>query len=167
MSYFSGYWRQTGATLVVGLIMLLLLTLMISSTFVLSTTNLKAVGNMQSHDEALAAANAAIELLIRSPFTNDPAAAAEPINVDMNNDGVPDYTVSIAAPVCIQKDEVPVVVSGYESGVRAGIVTPGSQWNTLWDISATVTDPVSGTSVRVRSGIKVLLSESQKNAVCL
>ncbi|SEI38109.1 hypothetical protein SAMN04244579_00119 [Azotobacter beijerinckii] len=166
MNGLSGYGRQAGVTLVVGLVMLLLFTLMISSTFVLSTTNLKAVGNMQSHDEAQAAANAAVELVIRSPFTNDPAAAAESINMDMNNDGVTDYTVSIATPVCIQKDEVPAVVTGYESGVRAGIVTPNSQWNTLWDISATVTDPVSGASVRVRSGIKVLLSESQKNAVC-
>lgn len=164
MRVIRGYDRQEGATLIVGLIMLLLFTLMISSTFMLSSTNLKAVGNMQSRDEALAAANAAIELLIESPFTNAPAA--ESINLDMNKDGVTDYTVSIATPVCIQRDEVPVVVSGYESGVRSGIVTPSSQWNTLWDINATVTDPVSGASVKARSGIRVLLSETQKNAVC-
>lgn len=164
MRVLSGYGRQTGATLVVGLIMLLLFTLMVSSTFVLSTTNLKAVGNMQSRDEAVAAANTAIERLIESPFTDDPAA--ESINIDINSDRATDYVVSIAKPICTEAVEVPAAVDGRESGVRSGIVTPPSQWNTLWDITATVTDAVSGASIKVRSGVRVLLAQAKKNAVC-
>ena len=48
---------QHGATLVVGLIMLVLITLMVTSAFMLSSINLKSVGNMQFRDEAVAAAN--------------------------------------------------------------------------------------------------------------
>ncbi|MDV7210384.1 hypothetical protein [Azotobacter beijerinckii] len=164
MMVLSGCGRQTGATLVVGLIMLLLLTLMISSTFVLSITNLKAVGNMQSRGEALDAANIAIERLIDSPFTDAPAA--EWINVDINNDLVADYIVFIAIPVCAQAVEVPAVVTGYESGVRSGVVTPASQWNTVWDINAEVADSVSGALVTVRSGVRILLPQSKKDSVC-
>lgn len=159
-----GYGRQQGATLIVGLIMLLLFTLMISSAFMMSSTNLKSVGNMQSRSEALAAANVAIERLIESPFTDSPAA--ESINVDMNGDSVTDYVVSIAIPVCTQAVEVPATVSGSESGVRSGIITPDSQWNTVWDITATVTDSISAASVKVRSGVRVLISQIKKDSVC-
>ncbi|MCC6073757.1 PilX N-terminal domain-containing pilus assembly protein [Pseudomonas sp. GCM10022188] len=157
--------RQRGATLVVGLIMLLLFTLLVASAFTLSSTNLKAVGNMQARDEVMAAANIAIARLSESPFTDDPAA--ESINVDMNNDGAIDYVVSMAEPVCSEAVEVPATVEGLESGVRSGIVTPDSQWNTVWDIEATVDDPVTGASVTVKTGVRVLLSQIQKNAVCL
>lgn len=155
---------QRGATLIVGLIMLLLLTLMIGSAFTLSGTNLKSVGNMQMRDEAIAAANIAIEQVVSSPFTNAPGA--ESINVDINNDGAEDYVVAIATPVCISEAEIPAVVVGKESGIRAGVVTPDSQWSTVWSIGADVTDPASGASARVRSGVRVLLTETQKNSVC-
>jgi Tfp pilus assembly protein PilV len=155
---------QRGVTLIVGLIMLLLLSLVVGSAFTLSGTSLKSVGNMQVRDEAIAAANLAIEQVLSSPFTAAPTA--ESINVDINNDGAVDYTVAIAAPVCISESEVPVVVVGRESGVRAGLVTPGSQWSTVWAINAQVADPASGAVANVRSGVRVLLTQAQKNVVC-
>jgi hypothetical protein len=42
----------------------------------------------------------------------------------------------------------------------------GQTWNTDWDIDATVADAASGAAVRVREGVRVLLSQTQKNAVC-
>jgi hypothetical protein len=42
----------------------------------------------------------------------------------------------------------------------------GSTWNTDWDIDATVTDNATGAKVRVRQGIRVLLSDAQKTTVC-
>ena len=59
--------RQQGAALIVGLIMLLLLTLMVTAAFTLSGVNLKAVGNMQSRAEATAAANAAKAVIDFAP----------------------------------------------------------------------------------------------------
>lgn len=155
---------QRGATLIVGLIMLLLLTLVVGSAFTLSGTNLKSVGNMQMRDEAIAAANIAIEQVVGSPFTAAPGA--ESINVDINNDGATDYTVAIATPICISESEIPAVVTGKESGFRAGVVTPDSQWSTVWAINAQVNDPSSGALATIRSGVRVLLTEAQKNTVC-
>ena len=53
--------RQEGATLVVGLIVLVTITLLMVSAFSLSGGNLKAVSNMQYRNEAIAAANMGIE----------------------------------------------------------------------------------------------------------
>ena len=50
------YRRQVGATLIVGLIMLILMTLIALSAFRLSNTNLKIVGNEQIRNDAEAAA---------------------------------------------------------------------------------------------------------------
>ena len=72
----TGLRRQRGATLVIALIMLILLTLFAVSALNTSTTNLKVVGNMQAQTEAFNAAQAAIESVISTPlFTTSPANA--------------------------------------------------------------------------------------------
>lgn len=174
---------QRGVTLVVGLIMLVLITLMVTTAFTLSNTNLKSVGNMQARDEAIAAANTAIEQVLSSPFTSAPAA--ESINVDINNDNTADYTVNFAVPVCIRASQAG---GGSGGGSGSGGNADGSatgglggnettealkfasgvppKFNTVWELDATVTDAISGTSVRVRQGVRVLLSQTEKNSVC-
>lgn len=155
---------QRGATLIVGLIMLVLLTLVVTSAFMLSTGNLRAVGNMQFRNEAIAAANKAIEQVMGSPFTNDPAAAAESINVDIDNDGGTDYVVNIAEPECIRAT---VASPSAPSSLSLGAgMSSASSWNTIWDVVAEVNDTVSGASVQIRQGVRVLLTQSQKSAVC-
>ena len=77
--------RQGGAiTILIAMIMLVVITVMISTAFSLSTINLKAVGNAQVREEALAAAHIVIEQTVASPFALDPNAAAvtaQPIDV--------------------------------------------------------------------------------------
>lgn len=154
---------QRGATLVVGLIMLVLITLMVTSAFMLSTGNLKAVGNMQFRSEAIAAANVVVEQVLSSPFTTAPAAQAN-IPVDINNDGTDDYFVSIATPTCIRAT---IALPANASSILLGpAMSTASHWNTIWDIDAVVNDPVSGASIRIRQGVRVLLLQSQKNIVC-
>lgn len=158
---------QRGATLVVGLIMLVLITLMVTTAFTLSTTNLKSVGNMQFRNEAIAAGNIAIERVLSSPFTTAPSA--EQILVDINNDGTNDYAVSIATPVCVRGSvAAPPVLSSVTLG---SLMSTSYAWNTVWDIDATVTPTsdnpgASGASAHVHSGVRVLLSQAQKDAVC-
>ena len=154
---------QRGATLVVGLIMLVLLTLVVTSAFMLSTGNLRAVGNMQFRNEAIAAANKAIEQVLGSPFTNDPAAAAESIDVDIDNDGNTDYVVDIAEPECIRAT---VASPNAPSSLSLPGMSSASSWNTVWDVVADVDDAVSGAQIRIRQGVRVLLTQSQKDAVC-
>jgi Tfp pilus assembly protein PilX len=67
---------QRGATLVIAMIMLVLLTLFALSALNTSTTNLKVVGNMQAHSEALNAAQQGIDAVIsRTDFVTTPGAA--------------------------------------------------------------------------------------------
>ena len=153
---------QRGVTLIVGLIMLMLITVLVTTAFTLSNTSLKAVGNMQAKDEAIAAANVAVEQLLSSAFTAAPAA--ETINVDINNDGNNDYVVSIARPVCIRAS---IDTAGAVSSVTLGTaMSAESSWNTMWDIEAVVNNANTGAKTTVNAGVRVLLTRTEKNTVC-
>ncbi len=153
--------KEVGAVLVVGLLMLVMTTLMATTSFIMSTTNLKSVGNVQFRQEAVAAANASIEQVLGSPFTDAPAT--EEITIDIDNSGTTDYSVSIAQPDCIS---AMAAGSSAPSSIALPAMAGSADWNTVWELDATVSDPVSGTSARVRSGVRVLLTEAEKNSVC-
>lgn len=167
MKRFGSFSHQRGATLVVSLIMLTLLTMLASSAFMMSNTGLKSVGNMQNREESIAAANKAIEQVLSSPFTQAPASEA--IDVDIDNDSTPDYEVAFAAPTCISAERVApsgvIPPSSATLGPAFATVT-SDYYQTVWDLDANVTDEASGTSVRVRQGVRVLLNQIQYNAVC-
>lgn len=166
MNYCVAHNNQRGVTLFVGLVMLILITMMVTSAYSLSNTNLKSVNNMQVRNEAISAANVAIEQILDSPFTNSPTA--EEINVDINNNGTTDYVVNIATPICIRAS-VDANTPGAISSVTLGTALSSAAsktWNTLWEINAVVTDVVTGANIRVRSGTQVLLNQSQKDMVC-
>lgn len=153
---------QRGATLIVGLIMLVLITLMVTSAFMLSTSNLRAVGNMQFRNEAIAAANRAIERKVGSDLA---IPTAEPgIEVDIDNDGDPDYIVDIAMPECVRAS-IASLTPGSSIQLSAAMQS-SAFWSTLWDIDATVNDGATGASVRVRQGVRVVLTQAQKDAAC-
>jgi hypothetical protein len=142
------------------------ITLLVTAAFNLSATNMKAVGNMQRRSEALAAANKAIEQVVGSPFTASPSA--DQIDVDINNDGNFDYTVSIAQPTCVSAAKVSQNSgTGTASSLSLGLPAGVAYYNTVWDIDATVSDTSgSGAAVHVRQGVRVLLTEAQYTAVC-
>lgn len=152
--------RQRGVTLIVGLITLVMVTLLVISAFTLSGNNLKAVGNMQFRNEAIAAANMAIEQTLSSPFTtvNSPSS----VNVDIDQDNTIDYVVDVAAPACIQAPPASVNLTGL-SGVSSNIPNT-SDYLTLWEITATVTSQSTGASVVVKQGVSQRLTQSQYNA---
>ncbi|MCG2592856.1 pilus assembly PilX N-terminal domain-containing protein [Ramlibacter sp. XY19] len=154
--------RERGATLIVALIMLALITLLVVNAFTLSSSNLKAVGNMQSREETMAAANQAIERVISSPFYN--ALGTQTWSVDINKDGTNDYEVTTAKPTCIRAGQA---TSAYPSDVELGAaMTSGSFWNVDWDIQASVTDSLTGASVIVHQGVRTYLSQTQKETAC-
>jgi hypothetical protein len=104
--------REHGATLLVTLIMLIMLTLFAISAMNTGNINLKMVGNMQSRAEAFDAAQRAIETAISTTaFIDTPAnAIANPCNgtpntvcTDLNGDGTPELTTTLAPnPFCIK-----------------------------------------------------------------
>jgi Tfp pilus assembly protein PilX len=153
---------QRGAALVVALIMLTLITVMVTSAFTVSNVNARSVGNMQWRGEAIAAANQAIERVIASPFT------AAPRDVDIDNDGSNDYQVLFNPPMCVSATQIAAAATP-PSSLSLGIgfsVTASSYYQTVWDLDANVTHLASGTAVHVRQGVRVLLSQTQYDAVC-
>lgn len=154
--------RQRGVTLIIGLIMMVLMTVVVVAAFSASTSNAKSVRNMQVHDEALAAAHRATEQFISTAFAST-TLSANAYNIDINQDGVTDYVVSMAVPVCLRA----VSYAGAppsDSELHAAV--SGTTWSVDWDVDAKVTDATTGATVRVRQGVRVLLSDAQKSAVC-
>ena len=155
---------QRGAALVVGLIMLVLVTVMLISALVMSTSGFRSVSNMQFREEAIAAANRAIDQVISSPFMLTPTE--ETISVDIDNDGDEDYSVDIDEPVCISATKA---FGADPSSLQVSPdLTVASTWNTVWDIRATVNadENAGGAAIVVRAGVRALLSEADKDAVC-
>jgi Tfp pilus assembly protein PilX len=155
---------ERGVALVVGLIMLVLITVMLLAALNIGTANFRAVANTQFREEAISAANRAIEQVISSNFTAAPAATEIPVDID--NDGDDDYAVDIAVPQCVFAAQA--FGADPSSLSLPPSMTVASTWNTVWDIQATVErgSNIGGSSVVVRAGVRTLLTEAQKNVVC-
>lgn len=140
-----------GSSLIMSLVMLVVMTLLVVSAIRVSTTNLKTVGNMQFKNETVTAAQQAVEQVL-SNLDNFTAPVAIPsVPVDINGDGVPDYSVSIAEPICINNRPV----SGYSTSFLAS-----APKDTYWDVTASVTDLRTGASTTLHQGVKVRLDAS-------
>lgn len=151
---------QRGATLMVGLIMLVVITLLMVSAFTLSGSNLKAVGNMQFRNEAIAAANLAIEQTINLNYSVlDPASYPSIVNIDIDQDNTDDYAVTVKAPTCMRVVPAPLEDLNL-SGVN-GNVTNTTDYLTLWEIEATAVSQATGASVIARQGINKRYTQAE------
>jgi len=161
--------RQRGATLVIGMIMLILVTLFVLAAINMSTTNLLVMGNEQARHEAIAAAQQVVEQISSRDFTTNPQPVT--VTVDVAGNGSTGYSVAVATPKCLNSvpiklteldaanpNDVPCFGSAASSaaGVPAGTGTGNSFCSgTQWDLSATATDPTNatGTSVTLHQGV--------------
>lgn len=150
---------QRGATLVVAMIMLMMFMLILSGAFSLSTSNLKSVGNMQMREEALAAANKVVEDVLSTNFIG---AGTQSFDIDIDNDGTADYAVQVAAPTCIKFNQADATAPSSVTLAGMGSTT----WNTVWLIEAEANNASGSVPVRVRSGVRVLLTDAMKNSHC-
>jgi hypothetical protein len=163
MSRFVTAQRQGGVvTIFVSMILLVLITLLVITAFSLSTSNLRAVGNVQVREEAIAAANVLIDRTIDSDLwtITVPVLANE---VDINGDGTADFLVDLAVPRCVRVIEAAGTIS---SSVTLPGLTIVSAWNTIWELDATATEASTGAQVRLLQGVRVLLSTALKEANC-
>lgn len=137
---------QAGVSLVVGLIMLVVLTLLVVSAVRLGSAGLRIAGNYQAKTEATAAAQQAIEQVVGSS-ANFYNPAPKSVDIDINNDGVADYTVQVSAPACMQM----LSADGYSYDFAAS-----APQDLYWDITAVATDKRgTGVTVTVHQGVKV------------
>ncbi len=162
--------RQSGAALFVSLVMLVVITLFVVSAINMSTVNLRVTANSQAKQEAVAAAQQAIEQVVSRNFTANPQPATIAVNLH-NDQSKTDYTVAVAKPACLSavpitqaeladrdnSDPDDVACRGSASVQNPGIAPPvdSSFCRTQdWDVNATVSDSAfSATSVSVHQGI--------------
>jgi Tfp pilus assembly protein PilX len=157
--------EQGGAALVVSLIMLALVTLIVITALNIGSSNFRAVSNTQFRDEAIAAAELAIQDVVSSNFAQAPAAQPG-LEVDLNEDGTTDYVVDIAEPRCILASQASD--ADPSSLALPGAMTAATTWNTVWELQATVAPAgnVGGAAVRIRTGVRVLLDQADLDMVC-
>jgi len=167
--------KQRGATLVVGLVMLVVLTLLVVSAIRSSNINMRISGNMQAQEETAAAAQQAIEQVISINFTVSPASQV--IAVDINSDSTTDYTANVPVPTCTgslsltnadlnpnNPSDASCISSGTAqntgmvvSGAAGAGTIAGQSWCYLqqWEIQAQVTDTRTGTTVTNVQGVSM------------
>ncbi|WP_119966967.1 pilus assembly PilX family protein [Simplicispira lacusdiani] len=185
---------QNGATLVVALIFLVLMSLFALSAFNSSSSNLRIVGNSQAFQESLSAAQMAVEATISTPeFHKNPDGVAQsPVTVDMNGDGTPDYTAWLKpAPSCYRAKPIlpselpaapknaattdiwapcrPPVRSGgtfVDSDALVSGADPESCANSEWNVRAEVKDAATNTQVSVNQGVAVIVFGNEVSSYC-
>lgn len=158
--------RQRGViTILVSLLLMILVAGVVLTAFRMSTTSLRAVGNIQSRDGAIAAAQEKIEASIQGGnFASDPNSVQntdEPI--DINGDGNPDYLVDFARPVCVRA--APGAGFSASSVLLPGVSVSGT-WNTVWELRATAREPATGAEVTVVHAVRVLLDDATRQTNC-
>jgi Tfp pilus assembly protein PilX len=179
---------QRGATLIVATIFLILMALFAATAFKTSTNNLRMIGNMQVRQEGIAVAQKAIEQTISSTlFTTSPTTvAATPVTVDIDGDGVTDYTAMMnPQPACyrtkvIKASELNLAKAGDISCIKSskveqgGIDLPDSAAgagdsmcsNSEWSIGARVADARSGAVVTVNQGVAMRVLATDASNFC-
>jgi hypothetical protein len=153
-----------GATLVVGLVMLVMMSLLLATAMNLSTASLKGMANMQFRSEAVAAANWALEQRLSSSFGSAPSPSEFDIDIDNDGAATPDYVVDVT-PACLRAQPLSSVAP---SSLLLPSLAVTSSWNTFWDIAAIVssTGNNGGAAVEVHEGVRVMLTDGEKNIAC-
>lgn len=181
--------RQRGATLLVAMIFLVLMSLFAISAYKSSTGNLRIVGNMQSHQESVAVAQKAIEQTISSTlFTTNPKEVANTLlPVDIDGDGTADYTARLdPQPACYRTKPIKstdlnpnldadlacmksgtVQLGGLDDPNAAATAGNSLCANSEWNVGALVVDQKTGTTVEVNQGVAVRVLEADANNLCL
>lgn len=179
---------QRGATLIVALIFLVLMSLFAISAFNGSSTSLRIVGNMQARQEGTAAAQVAIEQTLSSTaFTTNPdTVAATAIAVDIDGNGSTDYQVQLSPkPTCFRALPAKVVDldpssaadlacmvssvvqnAGLDSADAAAASGNSLCSNSEWNIRALATDSRTAVRVAVNQGVSVRVLETDATNAC-
>ncbi len=180
---------QHGATLLVSMIMLILMTLLVVSMFYFGKGNLQIVANMQQQHEVVSAAQGTVERAISSSlfFTNPssvfptPCTTANTLCVDSNNDGVADITVVLTpVPSCIKvqtilnsaldlsnSEDLGCTVGVQQSFGVAGATSGNSMCaSSTWEITAVANDAVTEAQASVTQGVSVRIATDDASLSC-
>lgn len=161
--------RQSGMTLIIALVMLIILTLFGVSMIKLGGSSLEVVGNMQAKKATEAAAQLPLEETISSIKTFNDAvtlnnlggsivcgtdADGDPVNWTLEsgiwvcNTVANSYAVKVTLPECVYFE----TAVGYAKDEVAGYVPPE---DTVWDLKAVATDNLTGAESEVHQGVLI------------
>jgi len=182
--------EQKGVTMIVGLIMLVVLTLLVLASFQLGKNNLEIVGNMQTRGESVASAQQAIEAAINSPLlTTNPDAIFSPpcgtnntLCYDVNGDDTNDVTVTLTPnPSCIKAETIKNknlnlgleddrrctigVIQG-QFGIESSDSSDSLCSNSVWDIRALAQDTTTNSKAVVEQGVAVRVRTVDVETAC-
>jgi Tfp pilus assembly protein PilX len=184
--------RQRGITLVTALIMLVLLTLMAVTAFHIGSSQTTIVSNAQHREEALDAAQQAVDKVLNSAnFMSNPSAAIPASNcsgggtntwcVDVNGDGTADVTVALTPqPKCIsgaaiknseldfsKTDDLACSTGQSQTfGVEGSTNTNSLCAKSNWEVTAQATDAVTNTSATVVQGVSARIANTDLTNNC-
>ena len=138
--------RQRGATLIVSLIMLVILTLFAVSGFNLSSINLRITGNYQNQRMMDQVVQQAVEQVMSSTnaFTT-PATSTVCVN-GTGTSCTGGFNVAVGAASC----KYTTTATGYTK--KIGELTPE---DTDWEFRAEATDSISGAKSAIVQGVRV------------
>jgi hypothetical protein len=161
---------QSGITLVIALVMLIVLSLLVVSAIRFGNINLKITGNVQAETEAIAAAQFAIEKTIKDMIIapNMSSVAAQP-DLAVSTGGR-EYSVNVIKPVClftrnVSNTELDPAIEGdrpcFEGNDAERLITSGGILTTTptacknqqWDVQASVDDNSSGAKTTILQGV--------------
>jgi len=162
---------QSGMTLVIALVMLVVLTLLVVSAVRFGNINLRIAGNVQSETEAAAAAQVAVESTIATmaASANISAIAASAPTIST---GGKTYGVAVNAPNCVFSKQVttdtldptkPADRVCFEGSDVDKLVTatgalsssPSACKDQQWDVVASVANDPSGANLTMLQGAAV------------
>jgi Tfp pilus assembly protein PilX len=138
--------RQRGATLVIGLILLIVLTLMGVAAINMGTLNLRNTANMQYRQMVLAAAMECSENLMSSASRFAPPTASSTCTTN-------GMTVNLSAPKCLYSYRT----WGWSATGPLCAATDDAcgSWENYFDFAATVTDNLTGATANVHYGVMI------------
>ncbi|ROZ75817.1 hypothetical protein [Ramlibacter sp. WS9] len=165
---------QSGITLVVSLIMLIVLTLLVVSAIRFGNINLKITGNAQTQAESGAAAQVAIEKVIASAVAGSSLSAMITTTASVSTGGM-SYSVTVAKPICKLTQNVDTSTldpsnendllcygqqdkDGQETATGTITQGPSACKDQRWDISASIGDSSTGAKTTVLQGAGLRVS---------
>lgn len=158
---------ERGATLIVSLVMLIVLTLFAVNAIRTGNIGLRIVGNQQSQKMMEAAAAQAVEQVISNLGNFDAATVVSPsttvaqrICVNANSG---DPVVAIPPSNCTSGTQVDVQPARCIAAKRqtgGSLTQPMATYENTWEIVATVTDSLTGAKATYHQGVMIRMLSS-------
>jgi Tfp pilus assembly protein PilX len=163
---------QSGMTLVVALVMLVVLSLMVVSAIRFGNINLKIAGNAQVETEAAAAAQVAVETTVQTMVAASTDISAMSTQTLSISTGGASYAVAVTKPTCVFTKNVPTSAldatkvadqACFEGTDGDKLLDPNGNLTTTpsackdqqWDVQADVNDSNTGAKLTVVQGASV------------